>query len=313
MHLGALHPSMNRALAHLEALWHRVCLALPTFAKGVDFAKGVWKRYTHDDCLSYAAGMSFWLIVSFVPLTTLLFKVLGMLLSSKAQGPQLIRTLQSVLPYIPRDFLQDSILNSRKIGGIGFSWLVLLMGSYWGVGQLDTTLSHVFGLRIRKDKQTRRRHWIRRVGLLVGGIVFMVVFLAAFVGFALRQRLSLGSAGLLGALPPMLGLLLVTLVLQHLPRCHVKFEHAFLGAAISTALWWAAKFAFGIYLNHSFTWGIMYGSLLSIIAALIFLYYSCAIFLLGAEITATFYRHEQVLLTVPPGKKLSDLLRHWEH
>jgi uncharacterized BrkB/YihY/UPF0761 family membrane protein len=36
----------------------------------------------------------------------------------------------------------------------------------------------------------------------------------------------------------------------------------------------------------------MYGSLVSIVAALTFLYYSCAIFLLGAEITAGFYRHE---------------------
>jgi uncharacterized BrkB/YihY/UPF0761 family membrane protein len=44
----------------------------------------------------------------------------------------------------------------------------------------------------------------------------------------------------------------------------------------------------------------MYGSLLGIVAGLTFLYYSWAIFLLGAEITAAFYRHETGATTVPP-------------
>jgi uncharacterized BrkB/YihY/UPF0761 family membrane protein len=37
----------------------------------------------------------------------------------------------------------------------------------------------------------------------------------------------------------------------------------------------------------------MYGSLLSIIAGLTFLYYTCAILLLGAQITAAFYCAEE--------------------
>ena len=93
-------------------------------------------------------------------------------------------------------------------------------------------------------------------------------------------------------LPPVLGLVLVTLMLQHLPRRHVKFRHAFLGALVSTALWWVAKLGFGYYLLHTPTWGILYGSLGSLMAALVFLYYSCAIFMLGAEVTAAFYRHD---------------------
>ena len=97
---------------------------------------------------------------------------------------------------------------------------------------------------------------------------------------------------LLPFLTPLLGLWVVTMILQHLPRCHVRFRHALLGAFVSTVFWWIAKRVFAVYLSHTFTFGIMYGSLSSIIAALIFLYYSCAIFLLGAEVTSTFYHHE---------------------
>jgi membrane protein len=107
----------------------------------------------------------------------------------------------------------------------------------------------------------------------------------------------------------MAGLVVVTMVLQHLPRRHVRFRHAFLGAAISTALWGLAKNAFAVYLGHTTTWGIMYGSLFGIVAGLTFLYYSCAIFLLGAEITAVFYRHETGAHTVPGGLRMELLKR----
>jgi membrane protein len=90
-------------------------------------------------------------------------------------------------------------------------------------------------------------------------------------------------------LPPLLGVLLVTQVLQHLPRRHVKFRHALAGALVCSLLWWMARVAFEWYLRHTPTWGILYGSLGSLMAALVFLYYSCALFLLGAEVTAAFY------------------------
>jgi membrane protein len=70
----------------------------------------------------------------------------------------------------------------------------------------------------------------------------------------------------------------------------VLFRHAFLGGLVCSALWGVARLAFGYYLKHTPTWGILYGSLGSVMAALVFLYYSCAIFMLGAEVTAAFYR-----------------------
>ncbi len=257
-------------------------------------------KYHRDDCLSYAAGLSFWLIVSLVPLSTLLFKLLGAILGSRAYGPATLKTLQEIVPYLPREFVVDAVANSQRIGGMGLSWGVLLFGSYWGISQLDTSLAHVFGLRIKKHRQTRKNHLLRRVAFLVVGLLTLVIFLALLVGGALRKFLPAKQTDFLPYLAPLLGLVVITMVLQHLPRLHVKFRHALLGAGISTTLWWLAKWGFGVYLRHTMTWGIMYGSLLGIVAGLIFLYYSCAILLLGAEITAVFYRHETGAIPVPP-------------
>lgn len=144
---------------------------------------------------------------------------------------------------------------------------------------------------------------------MVGALLLLVVMMSLLVGGAFRKILPIKVGAILPGLTLMTGLAVVTMVLQHLPRRHVRFTHAFLGAIISTGLWAIAKNAFAIYLEHTMTWGIMYGSLFGIVAGLTFLYYSCAIFLLGAEITAAFYRHETGAHTVP-GTLRSDLLRH---
>ncbi len=301
-----------RLKASLQEAWMAVARAVPPLGRAGAFTAEVLGKYQKDDCFSYAAGLSFWLIVSLVPLSTLLFKLLGAILGSKAYGLPTLRTLQDIIPYLPREFVADAVANSQRIGGMGFSWIVLLFGSYWGIGQLDTSLAHVFGLRIKKHRQTRKNHLLRRVALLVGGVLAMVLFLALLVGGAVHRHLPLPRTDFLPFMPPLLVLVVSAIVLQHLPRLHVKFRHAFLGAGISTALWWLAKWGFGIYLKHTLTWGIMYGSLISIVAGLTFLYYSCAIFLLGAEITAAFYRHETGAVTIPPWVRMTagELKKH---
>jgi len=295
-----LESTLEQAWQLAVDLWHEVARAVPPLGRAGAFVFEVLGKYHKDDCLSYAAGLSFWLIVSLVPLSTLLFKLLGALLGSRAYGPAALKTLSDIVPYLPSDFVKDAVINSQKIGGMGLSWGVLLFGSYWGISQLDTSLAHVFGLRIKKHRQTRKNHLLRQIAFLVGGLLLLVIFLALLIGGALRKFLPFKQTDFLPYLGPLMGLVVMTVVLQHLPRLHVKFRHAFLGAGVATALWWLAKWGFGVYLRHTMTWGIMYGSLLGVVAGLTFLYYSCAILLLGAEITAAFYRHETGATTVPP-------------
>jgi membrane protein len=202
-------------------------------------------------------------------------------------------------PYLPQGFILDTIAHSRKIGGIGSSWVVLLVGAHWGVNQLDRSLAHIFGLRIKVHRQTRKYNLLRRLAVVLVGLVFLVVLLSAGFEWSLRRQSPLPPFLMYDYLAPFLGFLLVTLILQHIPRRHVQFRHAALGALVSTVLWWGAKQVFGYYLQHTPTWGILYGSLGSLMAALVFLYYSCAIFMLGAEVTAAFYRHETGTHEIP--------------
>ena len=278
-------------LHRLSALWARMAEAFPVLGTVGRFSWEVLRKYHHDDCFTYAASISFFLTISLIPLATLFFKLMGLMLGSGAYSLELQRAIGEMYPYLPQGFILDTIQHSRNIGGIGSSWVVLLIGAHWGVNQLDRSLSHIFGLRIKVYRQTRKYNFFRRLGVVLGGLIFLVILLATGFEWTLRRQQPLSPLAMYITLPPILGMLMVTVVLQHLPRRHVRFKHALLGALVSTSLWWVAKVGFGWYLRHTPTWGILYGSLGSLMAALVFLYYSCAIFMLGAEVTAAFYRH----------------------
>ena len=290
--LETLAQLWTSSLRTLRGEWFRLARALPMVGRTGDFIVEVLRKYHHDDCLTYAASISFFLTISLIPLATLFFKLLGLMLGSGAYSADLQRAINTMYPYMPQGFIMDTIQHSRKIGGIGSSWVVLFIGAHWGVNQLDRSLSHIFGLRIKVHRQTRKYNFFRRMAVVLGGLAFLVILLAVGFEWTLRKQVFLSGPLIYSLLPPLLGLLLVTIVLQHLPRLHVLFRHALLGGLVTTVLWWVAKVGFGWYLKHTPTWGVLYGSLGSLMASLVFLYYSCAIFMLGAEVTAAFYRHQ---------------------
>ncbi|HNX95157.1 MAG TPA: YihY/virulence factor BrkB family protein [Holophaga sp.] len=266
----------------------------PPLGRASRFVWEVLIKYHRDDCFTYAASLSFFLTISLIPLATLFFRLMAILLGSGAYSQALYRGLLEMYPYLPEGFIQDTIVHSRKIGGVGISWAILLIGAHWGVNQVDRSLCHIFDLRAKRHRQTRKHNLLRRLGVILLGLAFLVILLSAGFEWSLRRHAIFPPSLAITVLPALLGLILVTLILQHLPRRHVRFRHAFLGALVATGLWWLAKLGFGTYYAHAknMTWGILYGSLSSLMAALIFLYYSCCIFLLGVEVTAAFYRHE---------------------
>jgi len=282
---GRLSLVLRKGWAWLEILF-------PTLARLLRFSWEVLRKYHHDDCFTYAAGISFFLTLSALPLATLFFKLMALVLGTRAYSQTLQRAIGQMYPYLPANVLGDAVHQSRQAGSWGVSWLILIVGAHWGVNQLDRTLSHIFGLRIKTHRQTRQYHILRRLGIVVGGLLFLVMLLTAGFEWTLRRQAPFSPLLMYAALPPILVLIVGTQVLQHLPRRHVRFRHALLGGLVSMVLWWAAKWGFGWYLAHTPTWGILYGSLGSLMAGLVFLYYSCCIFLLGAEVTAAFYRHD---------------------
>lgn len=290
----------RRGVVALHRGWRWTEQCFPVLARGLRFVWEVLRKYHHDDCFTYAAGISFFLTISAIPLATIFFKLMGMVLGNQAYSQTMQRAIGQLYPYLPADVLGDAVRHSRQVESWGLGWVILIIGAHWGINQLDRSLCHIFGLRFKAHRQTRQYHILRRLGIIVGGLLFLAMMLTAGFEWTLRRHAPFSPMTMYALLPPILVLIVGTQVLQHLPRRHVRFRHALLGGLVTMVLWWVAKWGFGWYLTHTPAWGILYGALGSLMAALVFLYYSCCIFLLGAEVTAAFYRHDTTMnLRVP--------------
>ena len=85
--------------------------------------------------------------------------------------------------------------------------------------------------------------------------------------------------------------LLFVLLYQFLPARAVPWRSALTGAIVAALLWELTKIGFSYFLLHANSYNRLYGSLGSLVALVVWAYYSMAILLLGAEIAAD---HEAV-------------------
>ncbi len=85
-----------------------------------------------------------------------------------------------------------------------------------------------------------------------------------------------------------LGMLIVafTVLLKFLPTTRMMWRDAFLGSIAAALLFECGKRLFAFYLQHAGT-ANMFGAAGSLVIILMWLYYSAAVFLIGAELAAT--------------------------
>ena len=115
--VGAGRMALRNFGALLLNGWRWIAHTFPPVGQAGDFAWEVLRKYYKDDCFTHAAGLSFWLIISLVPMTTLLFKVLGLVLGTRAYAEGTQRILEGIIPFLPKNFVQDAIVHSREVSG----------------------------------------------------------------------------------------------------------------------------------------------------------------------------------------------------
>jgi membrane protein len=73
-----------------------------------------------------------------------------------------------------------------------------------------------------------------------------------------------------------------------IPTSKIKHRSALVGAIWASSLWVGMKILFGYYLANFQTWGKIYGAYALVIVIAFWIYYTAAVFILGAEIGKLF-------------------------
>jgi membrane protein len=250
----------------------------------------IYRAVQAHDCFFLAAGVSFYSMLSLVPMLFLLLSVIGYFL----QGTELVRQdlLDAVHQYIP--FLSAEIVRNidqvvRNPGLLGWiGGLGLLFSADLVFVAVQSALDRIF--------VPGRRGFLRAklLSVLLAVVVFTVILLTIAIN-AVDQSLEnlqassriAGPVGLhlsTGTIGVVL-LLCFTLAIRMLPHVHVPARYAFPGGALGAGLWILAKSTYAGYLQDVSKVGPLFGSLSAVVLTLIWVYVSTFVFLVGAEFT----------------------------
>jgi membrane protein len=254
------------------------------------------QEFSEDEVLSRAAGLAFYTALGLAPLVLLFLAVTTFLGPETKQamiaqmeamiGGEGARGLQMVLQSAERKPASGTL--SAIVG------LLTVLFSASGIfAQLQTTMNRIW--EVRPKPGAGFWSWIRArllsLGLLFSVLFLMLVSLVVSTGIAL---LFSGTGALWNLLNLAVSILvfvvLFALIFKFLPDVKIAWRDVWVGAGLTAVLFAVGKYFIGLYLGNSSV-ASSYGAAGSLVALLVWVYYSAVIVLFGAEVTQVYARH----------------------
>jgi membrane protein len=269
------------------------------------FGRRLWAAHLgfqdHEGTLS-AAGIAYYVALSFFPLLLLLVAALSSFLQWTEIGQNAREELRKVIAQQASPDLAQQVDRSLRVvsdrasatGPIGF--LVLIVSAIAIFAQLDAAFDRIF--RLPPDPHMSWTRWFQRLlfvrikalGMLVGLGGFIVLAMVASmivsgVEHALEPRVKIGPWGHWVTslwINLALNLFAFTLIYRVVPKPVIRWHCAFWGGLLAAVLWEAGRQALTAYFLH-LNYPSAYGIIGSFIAVMLWAFYASVVLLFGAE------------------------------
>jgi membrane protein len=283
---------------------------------------GALKKFGEDRCAAMAASIAFYSAFSLAPTLVMVIAVAGWVFGADAARGQLFHQVNGLLGDQAAASVQSIVENAHRSGGTGvaavISFVLLAVGASATFSSLNTALNLVWPLTGDPKSSVFA---LVRVRLISFGLVLGVAFLL-IVSLVLDTAIQAVGTWLWGNSPFVIigdivqlvvGLVILSLafgaLLKFLPDGRVQWRDALVGGFVAAILFSVGKKLFAFYLTHAGT-ANSFGAAGSLAVLLMWLYFSAAVLLLGAEFSAARARlHDprgawgQQSTRVPPGSR----------
>lgn len=246
----------------------------------------------NNDLLA-ASSLAFSAMLALIPVMFLLTVLLGALIGSSARALQETRELiAQLIPAYSQVILHEVDLISRHKGAIGAFNLFVL---FWSITPLVADLRVSLGAVFRK--RASRPFLLEKLLDAALSILFLLGLTSiavAGVVFTLLERVR--TLRLLPAYAEQLSFFLavtgVVCGLYFTFSKRARIGHLLVGALAASLLWFALRPVFHAFLTYNPGYGFAFGSFKSLFVVIIWIYISLAIFLFGAEVSASLGRDD---------------------
>jgi membrane protein len=291
--------------------------------KDASWALGALKQFSENRCAAMAASIAFYSAFSLAPTLVMVIAVAGWIFGPEAARGQLFHQVNGLIGDQAAAGVQSIVENAHRSSGTGIaaiiSFALLAVGASATFSSLNTALNIVWPI---SGDQRSSIMTLVRVRLISFGLVLGVAFLL-IVSLVLDTAIQAVGMWLWANSPFVIigdvvqlvvGLAILTAafgaLLKFLPDAPVQWRDALVGGLVAALLFSAGKKLFALYLTHAGT-ASAFGAAGSLAVLLMWLYFSAAVLLLGAEFSAARARMhdprgawgQQNSGRVPPGSR----------
>ncbi len=266
---------------------------------------GVWgafkqtiSEFIEDDVLTLAGALAFYAALSFAPLIILLMWAASFFGEEMQQ--QIVTEIGQIVGAAGADtikiVMQSGEANPRAgtVAGL-ISLGILLFSATIVFAQLQKSLNRTWNVRV--NARAGVWYWLRKrvlsLGLIIVIAFLLVISMVADMVVAMLVGPIIDHGWVWKTLSVAVSLCIFTLLFavmfKFLPDVEVTWHVVWVGAAITAALFTVGKFLIGLYLGQSAV-GSAYGAAGSVIALLVWVYYTSLVVLYGAEVTQVYAR-----------------------
>lgn len=258
--------------------------------------KDTFTEWTDDNASQLAAALAFYTAISIAPLLVMIILVAGLVWGAGAVQKELIAQLQSAVGPQGAEFIKTILESADKPTAGSIAGLISLGVLIWGstnvFAQLQNSLNAIWDVEPKPGRGIMGTIKDRFLSFsMVIGVAFLLL-----VSLVLSAALAALSSSFSSLLPGMDWLwqlvnfvisfavitLLFAAIYKVLPDVEIAWRSVWIGAAITALLFTIGKFALGIYLGNATD---AYGAAGSVMAFLLWVYYSAQIVFFGAEFT----------------------------
>jgi membrane protein len=261
--------------------------------------KQSYNAWSEDKAPRLGAALAYYTIFSLAPLLIIVIGIAGLVFGEQAAHGQLFREIKDTVGTGGASAIEDLLKNTQQTGG---SWLatiigfvVLLLGATGLFVQLQDALNTIWKVAPRPGRPIRDmlRDRLLSFILVLGTTLLLLALLVVGAALtALNQFLPPGampgSTYLWQVINALVSFVFCTflcaMIYKLLPDAKIAWKDVWIGAAVTAVLFTAGKYLIGLYLGGS-TITSAFGAAGSLVAVLVWIYYSTQIFLFGAEFT----------------------------
>ncbi|RKZ29679.1 hypothetical protein DRQ33_08590 [bacterium] len=257
----------------------------------------MFKRYFRHSGPMMAAAISFYFLLSSVPLTLLGLSILGMLLESPQRAATLVVTMTNLRELFPAgtmqltSFFNTFISRAEVVSIMSMALLFILSGGVFLI--VESAINRVF--ERHEDRPLWRQILFAYILML---LTYLALFGSAVTTWGVMIATDIGTT-LFGIPNVRMGVfwqwfwlitpviwvaLFFALVYKIIPHRKVPWKYALMGGAFAAILWEFAKRIFTLYIKYVVRFNELYGGISVILATFVWIFYTASILLLGGEL-----------------------------